>query len=180
MVLGSVLVPLLHAFSGTSLWTHFVPSDLFQTLGCHIRPISTCLLFSHFQSISGTIPVGTTYTTTILSNIDTITHPKPLSTPLLSSTLTFSIPTSTLVLPHMTSYFRPINSHDHYISRPSCFHAMTSQCQYLLPNLVIRFPWLIRFATFGSPELNPVPLSPSELSNSIRYHSPSSIVPPFI
>ena len=57
------------------------PLDPFRILGCCIRPIPTCLLFSHFQSLSGPIPVGTTYTTTILSDINTIAHPKPLSIP---------------------------------------------------------------------------------------------------
>ena len=179
-VLGSVLVPLLRTFSGTGLRTRFVPSDLFRTSGCRIGPTPTCPLFSHFRSPSGAIPVGTTCTTTIPSDIDTITHPKPPSTPLLSSTLTFSIPTSASVLPRATSYSGPIDSHDHYVSRPSRFRAATSRCRSLLPNLAIRFPRLIRFATFGSPELNPVPLSPSELSDSVRYRSPSSIEPPFV
>ena len=80
-VLGSVLVPLLCAFSGTGLQTCFVPSDLFRTSGCHIGPIPTCPLFSHFRSPSGTIPVGTTYTTTKPSDIDTLAHLKLPSTP---------------------------------------------------------------------------------------------------
>ena len=92
-VLGSVLVPLLRAFSGTGLRTRFVPSDLFRISGCRIGPIPTCPLFSHFWSPSGTIPVGTTYTTTKPSDIDTLAHPKLPSTPLPSSTLTSSVPT---------------------------------------------------------------------------------------
>ena len=66
-----------------------------------------------------------------------------------------------------TSYFGTIDSHDHYVSRPSRFRAATSQCRSLLPNLAIRFPQLIQFTTFRSPELNPVPLFPSELSDSV-------------
>ena len=106
--------------------------------------------------------------------------PEASEHPLLSSILTSGIPTSASVLPHVTSYFRPIDSHDHYILHPSRFHAMTSQCRSLLPDLVIWFPRLIWFTTSKSPELNSVPLSPSELSNPIQYHSPSSVVPPFI
>ena len=130
----------IHTCPPTSCLLRNQPLDPFWTLGCHIGPIPTCLLFSHFRSLSGTIPVGTTYTTTIPSDINTITHPKPLSTPLLSSTLTFSILTSASVLPCATSYFGPINSHDHYVLRPSHFHAMTSRCRSLLPNLAIQFP----------------------------------------
>ena len=79
-VLGSVLVPLLHAFSGTGLRTRFVPLDLFRTFECRIGPIPTCPLFLHFRSPSGTIPVGTTYTTTKPPDIDTLAHPKLPST----------------------------------------------------------------------------------------------------
>ena len=79
-VLGSVLVPLLRAFSGTGLRTRFVPSDLFWISGCRIGPVPTCPLFSHFQSPSGTIPIGTTYTTTKPSDIDILAHLKLPST----------------------------------------------------------------------------------------------------
>ena len=79
--------------------------------------------------------------------------PKASKHPLLSSTSTSSILTSTSVLPHVTSYFGLINSHDHYISCPSCFCTTTSQCLSLLPNPVIQFPRLIQFATSGFPEL---------------------------
>ena len=79
-VLGSVLVPLLRAFSGTGLRNRFVPSDLFRISGCRIGPIPTCPLFSHFRSPSGTIPVGTTYTTTKPSDIDPLAHPRLPST----------------------------------------------------------------------------------------------------
>ena len=94
--------------------------------------------------------------------------------------LDFQCPNFTSVLPHTTSYFGPIDSHNHYVSCPSHFRAATSRCRSLLPNLAIQFPRLIRFVTFRSPELNPVPLFPSKLSDSIRYCSPSSIVPPFV
>ena len=79
-VLGSILIPLLRAFSGTSLRTRFIPSDLFRISGCRIGPVPTCPLFLHFRSPSGTIPVGTTYTTTKPSDIDVLAHPKLLST----------------------------------------------------------------------------------------------------
>ena len=80
VVLGSVLVPLLRAFSGTGLRTCFVPSGLFRISGCRIGPVPTCPLFSHFRSPSGTIPVGTTYTTTKPSDINTLAHPRLPST----------------------------------------------------------------------------------------------------
>ena len=79
-VLGSVLVPLLRAFSGTGLRTRFVPSDPFRISGCRIGPVPICPLFSHFQSPSSTTPVGTTYTTTKPPDIDTLAHPKLPST----------------------------------------------------------------------------------------------------
>ena len=79
-VLGSVLAPLHRAFSGTGLRTRIVPSDLFRIPGCRIGPVPTCPLFLHFQSPSGTIPVGTTYTTTKPSDIDILAHPKLPST----------------------------------------------------------------------------------------------------
>ena len=136
-VLGSVLVPLLRAFSGTGLRTRFGPQDA----------ISDPSPPAYYFRISGLSPV-------LFPLAPPIQRPyRPISTlsltrslrapPLLSSTLTFSIPTSASVLPRASSYFGPIDSHDHYISRPSRFRAATSRCQSLLPNLAIQFPQLI-------------------------------------
>ena len=54
--------------------------------------------------------------------------PKASEHPLLSSTSTSGVPTSTSVLPCATSYFGLIDSHDHYVLCPSCFHTTTSRC----------------------------------------------------
>ena len=170
----------IHTCPPTSCLLRNQPLDPFWTLGCHIGPIPTCLLFSNSQSLSGPIPCwhhlynNHTIQYQLYHSLEASKHP------LLSSILTSGIPTSTSVLPCTTSYFGLIDSHDHYISHPSHFHATTSWCQSLLPDLVIQFPQLIQFTTSESPELNSVPLSPSELSDSVWYHSPSSIVPPFV
>ena len=53
--------------------------------------------------------------------------PEASEHPLPSSTPTSSVSTTASVLPRATSYFRPIDSHDHYVSRPSRFRAHWGQ-----------------------------------------------------
>ena len=82
------------------------------------RPIPTCLLFLHFWSLSGPIPHWHHLYNNHAIQYQLYHSPEASKHPLLSLTLMSGIPTSTSVLPHATSYFGLINSHDHYLLRP--------------------------------------------------------------
>ena len=120
-----VISRLFWQYSDPCLSPYFGPVSDLQT---HFRPIPTCLLFLHFRSLSGPSPRWHHLYDDYTVQYQLHRSPEASEHPLLSSTSTSGIPTSASVLPCVTSYFRLINSHDHYISHPSCFCAATSQC----------------------------------------------------
>ena len=89
LTIAHIVDPLWRTFKMYPIFNHWVHCGQVLSVPTMYSPcahwiyasLSPVLLFLDFRSISGTIPVGTTYTTTISSDINTIAHPKPPSTP---------------------------------------------------------------------------------------------------